>query len=79
MPILFGNTLNIQPGESDRMVDACTNFLTLNEKIMGFSEREILVCIYLEKEGRNRLNILNRLYPRYNKLRQEREKREMYS
>jgi len=57
-----------------------SNWSKLSARIYkeDISEIKLLCMIDLEKIGRNRRHLLNRLYSRYNKLRTAREKAELF-
>lgn len=62
----------------DDLKRKCSNAVILNEHIMGFTEFQLRIAMYIEKKGSNRFNIQKRLYSRYSKVRSEREKKEVF-
>lgn len=75
---IFGVKVEFTAGDKEVCLAHCTNFLTLQDYCMDMTEDTLLKCILVEKQDRNRSNILGRLFARYGKLRHEREKRELY-
>ena len=62
-----------------RYENICANNSTLNEEIMILSEDELLEALFVERTGKRRTYIINRLYSRFSKLRTHRERLELYS
>ena len=75
---LFSFSYHITSNGIAKCETACSNFRDLQTHIMDMSEEELLMCIAVEKAGRNRHNILNRLYSRYSILRKNRERLEVF-
>lgn len=57
----------------------CANFNELDVQIMEMSEEHLLHCLAVEHAGQCRFNIINRLYARYNNVRKNREKLEVFA
>lgn len=57
----------------------CANFNELDMQIMEMSEEHLLRCLAVEHTGQCRFNIINRLYARYNIVRKNREKLEVFA
>ena len=53
------------------------NWMNLNKKMMQLSEEEIMFLLEAERIGRNRPAFLMRLHARFNRLRAERERKEI--
>ena len=54
------------------------NWATLNEKLMSMTEDQVNVLLAHERDkGKGRLTVMLRLQSRMNKLRRERERREL--
>jgi len=57
--------------------DILRNWTELNAALMSMNEAEVSALIAAEKKDRNRVTVLLRLQSRFNKLRRERERREL--
>ena len=57
----------------------CSNWSVLQKHINHLTQDELTLFMKLEKENRNRVNILTRLYSRYSKIRREKEMKKLMS
>jgi hypothetical protein len=72
---LKGTTLD--PQEREYYADLTSNWLKIHSKLHSFSEEALKKMILLEMQRGARLHILHRLKRRYDRLRGDRERREM--
>lgn len=77
--MIFNTCMEIQDDDYDECKALCSNYSDLNLHIMSMGEDQLLMCIAVEKNERNRANILNRLYARYSEIRKAYERRELMS
>lgn len=61
------------------MLPALASWPQLNVAVMNFTEPELARLLQLEQAGRNRTNFLLRIHSRFNRVRGEREKRELFT
>lgn len=53
------------------------NWTVLQPKLKTLTEEQLLAAMLYERQKKNRLNILQRLYSRFSAIRSERERREV--
>ena len=63
--------------EREGLEDATSNWLKINEKLNTFTEEELKKMILLELQTKQRLHILHRLKRRFDRVRGDRERREI--
>lgn len=56
---------------------ALGNWLTLNIVLRTAKESQCAILLKFEQQGKRRLNYMLRIYGRYNRLRSERERKEL--
>lgn len=72
-------TIHIEQEEWDRLLKMCSNWVELSDHISEITdERVILKMLRVEIETKKRATILSRLHGKYNRLRKDREMKEIW-
>ena len=74
-----GGLFALQEKDYQMYADTCSNWNVLQMHIKEMSPEQLLIGMAVEKHGRNRINILSRLYARYANMRREEERRKLLS
>lgn len=75
---LFGVKLRVITKDRELIERQITNWHVLDTHINFMDTDDLMRAMLVEKHTRKRINILNRLYGKFYKLRAETERRELY-